>query len=231
MVDGGMTYCGTIDGGTIDGGTINGGTIHCGTIYGGTDEAAVRFGGWWRVLAVGWVDRVVRDWGMDKRASQKRPAKSFRDLVVWQEAHKLAEFAAGICDGLPRREWSLADQLRRASSSVPFNISEGNGAPTRPDYLKYLGSARKSLNEVESQLELLRARHLAPAAQLRTLSLHISRTGRLLAALTRSLSKPPAVDRPAVDRPAVSHPAVQHPAVQHPAVRRARQRRPRTPGA
>jgi four helix bundle protein len=129
---------------------------------------------------------------------------------VRQEAHALARCAAAISDRLPRRAWSLADQLRRASGSVPFNIADGNGAPTRPDYLKFLGSARKSLNEVDSQIALLRDLDLASSAELRALSLHVTRTGRLLSALTNSLSRP-AVDRPAVDRPAVRHPPPRTP--------------------
>jgi four helix bundle protein len=52
-------------------------------------------------------------------------AKTFRDLEVYQESLALAleihEFAKILP---PEEKYSLADQMRRASRSVPANISE-----------------------------------------------------------------------------------------------------------
>ena len=57
-----------------------------------------------------------------------------------------------IADALPQKSWKAAQQLRDAADSVHLNIAEGNGRPTLPDYLKHLGIADSSLNEVQSGL-------------------------------------------------------------------------------
>jgi len=106
---------------------------------------------------------------------------------VWQEANLLARRAAQVCDRMPHAYLFFADQLRRASATVPFNIAEGNGARTRPQYLRYLGHARSSLNEVEAGVEYMRDTPIASRTDIDVLTLHVMRTGRLLAALIRSL--------------------------------------------
>jgi len=52
-------------------------------------------------------------------------AKSFRDLEVYQESLTLALEIHEFAKTLPSEErFVLADQMRRASRSVPANISE-----------------------------------------------------------------------------------------------------------
>ncbi|MDP9191979.1 MAG: four helix bundle protein [Acidobacteriota bacterium] len=56
---------------------------------------------------------------------------------------------------IARKRFALADQLVRASCSVPNNIAEGQGRWTTRDRRHYLVQARGSLYEVETQLEIL----------------------------------------------------------------------------
>ena len=54
------------------------------------------------------------------------PAKSFRDLIVWQKAHQLVLAVYRYSDNFPGKEmYCLIPQLRRAAISVPANIAEG----------------------------------------------------------------------------------------------------------
>lgn len=79
--------------------------------------------------------------------------KSFRDLRVWQESVDLAELIYRASEDFPRREhFGLASQIRRSAVSVPSNIAEGQGRLTNGEWLQFLGTARGSLYEIETQL-------------------------------------------------------------------------------
>jgi four helix bundle protein len=50
--------------------------------------------------------------------------KGFRDLIVYQKSYKLAMEIFEITKSFPKEEkYSLVDQIRRSSRSVPANIS------------------------------------------------------------------------------------------------------------
>ena len=52
-------------------------------------------------------------------------ANSFRDLIVYQKAYKLAMEIFEISKSFPKEEkYSLTDQIRRSSRSVTSNIAE-----------------------------------------------------------------------------------------------------------
>jgi len=57
---------------------------------------------------------------------------------------------------IAQRRFALADQIQRAATSVPSNIAEGHGRLTRREWRHYLGQARGSLYELETQLEILK---------------------------------------------------------------------------
>lgn len=81
--------------------------------------------------------------------------KSFRELSVWREGMDLAEVIYRATERFPKREWyGLAAQMRRSAVSIPSNIAEGQGRFTLPDRLRFLGHARGSLFELETQIEV-----------------------------------------------------------------------------
>jgi four helix bundle protein len=81
--------------------------------------------------------------------------KSYRDLIVWQKAMKLTQFAYQLSGDFPRKEaFGLIAQLRRAAVSVPSNIAEGHGRLTDSQFRHFLGNARGSLYELQTQVEL-----------------------------------------------------------------------------
>jgi four helix bundle protein len=55
-------------------------------------------------------------------SSDRFPARSFRDLRVWQKAHEFVLAVYRYSESFPEREKSgLAHQLRRAAISIPAN--------------------------------------------------------------------------------------------------------------
>ena len=51
--------------------------------------------------------------------------RGFRDLIIYQKAYKLALEIFKITKTFPQEEkYSLTDQIRRSSISVPANLSE-----------------------------------------------------------------------------------------------------------
>ncbi|MGD0802434.1 MAG: four helix bundle protein [Terracidiphilus sp.] len=81
--------------------------------------------------------------------------KSYRELIVWQKAMALARRAYELSQCLPKSEaYGLLTQIRRAAVSVPSNIAEGHGRLTDLQFRHFLGNARGSLYEMQTQLEL-----------------------------------------------------------------------------
>jgi len=80
---------------------------------------------------------------------------SFRDLKVWQEAHKLTIELYEISKNFPPIErYRLTEQICRAVSSIAANIAEGTGRYSNKDFMKFLYIARGSLEETRNFLIL-----------------------------------------------------------------------------
>lgn len=73
----------------------------------------------------------------------------WKDLKVWQKAHQLVLDVYRVTASFPNTEiYGVTSQLRRAASSVPANIAEGQSRQTTKEYLQFLYNARGSLEEV-----------------------------------------------------------------------------------
>jgi four helix bundle protein len=84
-------------------------------------------------------------------------AQSFRDLIVWQRAMQLTVAIYRLSSDFPREEvYGLTSQLRRAAVSIPSNIAEGQGRLNVGEFKQFLGIARGSNFEVQTQLEIAR---------------------------------------------------------------------------
>jgi len=122
--------------------------------------------------------------------------KSYEDLLVGQEAIELAKIVYRATTGFPVEErYGLTSQMRRAAVSIPSNVAEGQARTTRGEFIQFLGHARGSLAELDTQTIL--------AGQLGMLSEHkagelrqqVAKVGKLLSGLRRSLTsshQPPA---------------------------------------
>ena len=82
-------------------------------------------------------------------------AQHYKDLIAWQK-----EMVATLYDAteaFPKREtYSLTDQMRRAAVSIPSNIAEGQGRLNTREFRQFLGIARGSTCELQTQLDIAR---------------------------------------------------------------------------
>jgi four helix bundle protein len=77
-----------------------------------------------------------------------KPAKTFKDLVVWQKAHQFVLSVYRQTASFPAHElYGLTSQFRRAAISVPANIAEGFKRVHRKDKVRFLNIAQASLEE------------------------------------------------------------------------------------
>ncbi len=80
-----------------------------------------------------------------------------RDLVAWQKAMSLVRDIYRHTENFPKHEvYGLASQLRRAAVSVSSNVAEGANRNSRGEFHQFVGTARGSLAEVETQVEIVR---------------------------------------------------------------------------
>src|SRR5262245_22931485 len=85
------------------------------------------------------------------------PVKSYRELIAWQKAMDLVTVIYQATDQFPQREmFGITNQLRRAAVAVPSNIAEGQGRLGAREFHQFLGIARGSLQEVQTQVKIAR---------------------------------------------------------------------------
>jgi four helix bundle protein len=79
--------------------------------------------------------------------------------------------------------FGLISQLRRAAVSVPSNVAEGYGRNSRNELHHFIGQARGSLCEVETQVELAKNLGFLKEELATELSKKVAEVGRLLTGL------------------------------------------------
>jgi four helix bundle protein len=77
----------------------------------------------------------------------------FEDIQAWQKARELNNVIYGITRNSHfSKDFSLRDQIRRASVSVMANIAEGFGRRSRKEFSNFLNMAHGSAAEVQCHL-------------------------------------------------------------------------------
>ncbi len=116
--------------------------------------------------------------------------KSFEDLTVWQQAHKLTLEVYKLTAKFPGTEkYGVVSQLRRCSSSVPANIAEGFGRATTRELLRCLQIARGELEETRYFVLLSRDLGYVTSEDCESIAQHCNSIGRLINALGSSLKR------------------------------------------
>ena len=113
----------------------------------------------------------------------------YKTLKAWQHAQRLAIECVKIARTFPEYEQNaLAGQLRRACYSVPLNIAEGNTRQGSREYRRFLDTARGSLAEVETIIEMARELEYMRPAEFGRLEALVTETGKTLYGLLRKIS-------------------------------------------
>jgi len=116
-------------------------------------------------------------------------ARHYKELLVWQRAMELVTEVYQITVAFPADErFGLVSQLRRAAVSIPSNVAEGQGRSTKGEFKQFLGTARGSLFEVETQVMIARNLGMLSDVDATNLKESIGDVGRLLNGLIRSLA-------------------------------------------
>ena len=77
----------------------------------------------------------------------------FEDIEAWKEARDIVNRVYRVCsvNGF-RKDYSLADQIKRAAISIMANIAEGYERGGRKEFVQFLSVAKGSVGEVRSHL-------------------------------------------------------------------------------
>ena len=113
---------------------------------------------------------------------------SFRNLIVWQRAVELSVAVYKLTSGFPPSEqFGLTNQLRRAAVSIASNVAEGYGKSSRGEYVQFLGHARGSNCEVQTQIVIARKLGFGAEANLEHADGLATEVSKMLVTLMKKL--------------------------------------------
>jgi four helix bundle protein len=112
---------------------------------------------------------------------------NFERLQVWHRAIAFSALVYELTRTLPASErLGLSSQIRRSSVSIASKIAEG-AARSKPDYIKFLGYAAGSLNEVVTQAAIAQKTGLMDESSFQRIYNDAETVSRMLSGLRRSL--------------------------------------------
>jgi four helix bundle protein len=110
--------------------------------------------------------------------------QGYKDLVAWQKSMELVAEIYEATKCFPSDEmYGLRSQLRRAAVSVPSNLAEGHGRNNTGEFHQFIGQARGSLCEVETQLEIAKMLGFLNKSVADELQRKVGAIGRMLTGL------------------------------------------------
>lgn len=121
--------------------------------------------------------------------------QDFKRLRVWHLAHELSlEVIEALSVPVVRRIPGLRTQAVSAATSVAANLAEGCARPGRAEFLRFVGIALGSVNELESHLGLARRANILNTETHANLMTRLNLVRRMLISLMRVLEQQIAAD-------------------------------------
>jgi four helix bundle protein len=114
--------------------------------------------------------------------------KDFKDLKVWEKAHKLTLNIYAMTMQFPRQElYGLTSQMRRCAISIGANIAEGCGKRGNNEFQRFLQIASGSASELDYHLLLAKDLGLLQDAYYRETAGELSVVRKMLTALIQKV--------------------------------------------
>lgn len=113
--------------------------------------------------------------------------QSYKELIVWQKSLDLVKKIYLLTNKLPKNEaFGLASQVQRSAVSIPSNIAEGQQRNGRAEFNQFIGIARGSAAELETQLIIMEQVY---NLDVRSELLQLTEVQKMLSAFSAKLKK------------------------------------------
>ena len=110
--------------------------------------------------------------------------EKFEDLEAWKHARQLTKSIYRITNRARfERDWGLRRQMQRAAVSIMSNIAEGFESRTDGLFLEFLGRAKGSSGELQSQLRIALDVEYLPSDEYEQLDAVARETSRCVSGL------------------------------------------------
>jgi four helix bundle protein len=120
----------------------------------------------------------------------KKNLHDHKELIAWQKAIELVEEVYKITQTIPKEEmFGIISQMRRCSISIPSNIAEGHSRNSSGEFKQFLGIAKGSSAELETQLIIAQKLGYITNAKLGEVNSLLVDVRKLISGLLRSLNK------------------------------------------
>ena len=114
----------------------------------------------------------------------------FEDLVAWQKSRMLAvAIYKATRRGPFERDFGLSGQMQRAAVSIPSNIAEGFERGTRPEFHRFLSTAKGSCGELRTQLYIAGDIGYLPEEDFSPLLLQATEVSRIIGGLRAAVRR------------------------------------------
>lgn len=114
--------------------------------------------------------------------------RNYRDLEVWEKAHKFTLLLYQKSRSFPKEEfYGLTSQLRRSAMSIGANLAEGCGRQTTPELARFVRIAMGSASELDYHLLLAHDFGYLQSDEHKDFSHELTRIRKMLASLLATL--------------------------------------------
>ncbi len=113
---------------------------------------------------------------------------SYSDLLVWQKSIDLCVSIYKITENFPKSEqFGITSQLRRAATSIPSNIAEGQKRGHNNEFIQFCRIAYGSAAELDTQLLLCQRLDYLNLIEYEAVKAELKSVSKMLNRLIQSL--------------------------------------------